>query len=88
MRLVYCLAILLTLAGCASREQIVAHHTGQQAGQQVAASRAQIAARQAARDDAQCRQSRGAPGSNAYLACRVKLASNRASDDGLAEVNR
>lgn len=88
MRIIYGLAILLVLAGCARQEQIVAHQSGQQAAQQAATNRAQIAARQVAGDDARCRQSHGAPGSNAYLACRVNLASNRAGGDGQAEANR
>jgi hypothetical protein len=94
MRMTYCSAILLVLAGCAGQDQIVAHQTGQQIAQQTTASRGQIAARQAAReaalnraDDARCQQSRGAPGSSAYLACRVKLASNRPAADVQAATN-
>jgi len=83
MRIIHCLPILLVLAGCASREQIAAHQPAQRAAsthkatQQAALSHS---------DDARCRQDRGAPGSIAYVACRMKLASNR-HDDGTQEAN-
>ena len=91
MRIIYCLAIPLVLAGCASREQIVANR----AAQQVAASRGPITARHAAQqaalsqaDDARCRKDRGAPGSIAYVACRMNLASNRHAGEGQADASR
>ena len=74
----------------AAFSRISTHQAGQQAAQQVAASRGQLAARQAARehaDDARCRQNRGAPGSNAYLACRMNMANNRHADLAQAEAN-
>jgi hypothetical protein len=91
VRMIYCLAIPLVLAGCASREQIVANRTAQQ----VAANRGPIAARRAAQqvalsqaDDVRCRKDRGAPGSIAYVACRMNLASNRHVNEGEAEPDR
>ncbi len=84
MRIIYCLPILLVLASCASREQIAARQSAQQAApnrkatQQAALSHA---------DDAQCRQRRGAPGSIAYLACRMNMANNRHADEAQAEAN-
>jgi hypothetical protein len=95
MRTIYCVAILLVLAGCTSQEQIGSRQAAPQAAKQAAVSRGQIAESHPAQevalnraDDVRCRQSRGAPGSNAYLACRVNLASNRPAHDGQAAANR
>jgi hypothetical protein len=81
----------LVLVGCASREQIAANRTAQQ----VAANRGPIAARHAAQqaalsqaDDARCRKDRRAPGSIAYVACRMKLASNRRTNKEQAAADR
>jgi hypothetical protein len=88
VRMIYCLAIPLVLAGCASQEPIVAH--------KAAANRGQIAARHTVQqtaalnhaDDARCRRDRGAPGSIAYVACRMNVASNRHANEGEAETDR
>jgi hypothetical protein len=91
MRTIYCLPVLLVLAGCASQDQTAARQTAQQATANHGQDAARQADRQVARnhaDDAQCRQDRGAPGSNAYLACRVNMANNRQADEGQADANR
>jgi hypothetical protein len=84
MRIIYCLSILLVLAGCAGGEQIAARQTAQQAAPSHKAT-LQAALRDA--DDAHCRQNRGAPGSIAYVACRIKMANNRDADEARAGAN-
>jgi hypothetical protein len=85
MRIIYCLAILLVLSGCASQGQIAARQSAHQAALNHAdkapaeASRQKAALNQA--DDARCRRDRGAPGSIGYVACRMKIANNRHADE-------
>ena len=84
MRAIFCFAILLVLAGCASREQIGTRQSAQQTALnhadkvQAEADRERVAPNQA--DDALCRKDRGAPGSIAYVACRFNVANNRHAD--------
>ncbi len=81
MRVIHCLPVLLVIAGCANQEQIASRQPAKQA-----ASTHKSTEQAAITDDARCRQDRGTPGSIAYVACRMKLASNR-HDDGTQEAN-
>ena len=76
MRIIHCLPILLVLAGCANQEQFAAHQPAKQT-----AAKHKSTEQAAITDDARCRQERGAPGSIGYVACRIKLASNRHDEE-------
>ena len=88
MRVIYCAAISLVLAGCASQEQIAARQATANGGHTVARHTVQQTAPLNRADDDRCRRDRGAPGSIAYVACRMKLASNRRAHEGQMAVDR